>query len=45
VHKSGRIHIGEAYINELNVDTGEQFTIEVLADGFLLKLVDKKPPR
>ena len=44
VHKSGRIHIGEAYINELNVDTGEKFTIEVLADGFLLKLVNKKPP-
>ena len=46
VHKSGRVHIGEAYINELNLDTGDQLTIEVLADGYLLKVVNKKktPP-
>lgn len=42
VHKSGRIHIGEAYINELNVDVGDEFSIVVLADGFLLTLIPKE---
>jgi len=44
VHKSGRIHIGEAYIYELNADTGDQFSIEVLSDGFLLKKLPKEKP-
>jgi antitoxin component of MazEF toxin-antitoxin module len=44
VHKSGRVHIGETYINELNLDTGDELSITVLADGFLLKIVNKKSP-
>jgi len=39
VHKSGRIHIGEPYVNELNLDIGDQLTIEVLPDGYLLRLI------
>ena len=42
VHKSGRVHIGETYVNELNLDTGDTLAITVLPNGFLLEIVNKK---
>jgi hypothetical protein len=44
VHANGIVHIGDAYVDELGLQPRDELSIEVLEDGFRLKVLHRNLP-